>query len=110
MARQRKLSKPATRNERPSASPPVLKGWKRIAEFLGQPVNVAQRWAKSGMPTIRQGRFVTASAEELSRWLGRESGKAMPVHISAENEPDLSADLRRSLAAADKPTRKKRRK
>jgi hypothetical protein len=36
-----------------------LKGWQEIAEFLGQPVSVAQRWAKTGIPVARQGRAVT---------------------------------------------------
>jgi hypothetical protein len=27
--------------------PEQLKGWQQIAAFLGQPVSVAQRWAKS---------------------------------------------------------------
>ena len=35
---------------------PVLKGWKDIAEFLGPPVAVAQRWAGEGMPVRREGR------------------------------------------------------
>jgi len=38
-----------------------LKGWQQIAEFLGQPISVAQRWAKTGMPTTRQGRNVIAA-------------------------------------------------
>lgn len=28
-------------------------------EFLGQPVSVAERWAKTGMPVVHQGRSVT---------------------------------------------------
>ena len=52
----------------------LLKGWKQIAEFLGQPISVAQRWATTGMPVTRQGRFVVATPEELNNWLGRESG------------------------------------
>jgi len=37
-----------------------------------------------------------ASPEELSRWLGRESGIQEPIHIASENM-DLSADLKRAL-------------
>jgi hypothetical protein len=73
----------------------VLKGWAEIARFLGQPISVAERWAKSGMPLRREGRHVTASPAELNKWLGRESA-GEPVHISAETA-DLSADLRRGL-------------
>jgi hypothetical protein len=32
-----------------------LDGWRQIAEFLGQPSSVAQRWAKSGMPVTHEG-------------------------------------------------------
>jgi hypothetical protein len=76
-----------------------LKGWTEIASFLGQPVAVAQRWARSGMPVTREGRFMYASREELSGYLGREAGLDVPVHIATENM-DLSADLKRALAHA----------
>ncbi len=76
-----------------------LKGWNAIASHLGQPVAVAQRWAKSGMPVKREGRYVVASPEELSRWLGRESGTTEVVHIAAAGE-DLTTELRRGLAEA----------
>ena len=46
------------------------------------------------MPVKRQGRFVTASPEELNNWLGREAGE--PVHVAAE-DTDLSAELKRGL-------------
>jgi hypothetical protein len=84
---------PRPRDTRQPA-PDSLKGWQQIAAFLGQPVSVAQRWAKSGMPVARQGRFATASGEALNNWLGRESGE--PVHVATE-EDDLSADLKRGL-------------
>jgi len=83
-------------NKKKSEPAARLKGWKNIAEFLGQPVSVAQRWAKSGMPTEHEGRSITASKEELNRWLGRESS-GEPVSIATE-ESDLSADLKRGLA------------
>jgi hypothetical protein len=91
-----KKSRPATKakvqNER-------LKGWNEIASFLGQPITVAQRWARSGMPVTRKGRFMYASREELSQYLGREADLDVPVHIATENA-DLSADLKRALALA----------
>jgi hypothetical protein len=62
-------------------SPPTsLKGWQQIASFLGQPVNVAQRWAKSGMPIVRVGRSITASPADLNSWLAREAG-GEPLHV-----------------------------
>jgi hypothetical protein len=81
-------------------APTLLKGWKSIAEFLGQPINVAQRWSRSGMPVRREGRFMVATPAELSGWLGRESGAAQPVHIAASADTDLAAELRKSLSAA----------
>lgn len=80
----------------------LLKGWKQIAEFLGQQVSVAQRWATTGMPVSRQGRFVVATPDELNKWLGRESGE--PVHV-ATNETDLSAELKRGLSHIRKERR-----
>src|SRR5438105_14984386 len=57
----------------------ALKGWQQIAKFLGQPVATSQRWAKSGMPVPRQGRYVTAVPAELNRWLSRDSAAGEPV-------------------------------
>ena len=64
------------------------------------------------MPVTRQGRFMYASREELSGYLGREAGLDVPVHIATENM-DLSADLKLALAHAragkhDKKTKAKR--
>src|SRR5437667_8312171 len=73
----RKRSK-QTGTERPKTQPHSLKGWQQIAAFLGQPVSVARRWAETGMPVTRHGRFVIASAGQLNDWLRRESGE--PVH------------------------------
>ena len=100
-----KKSRPATR---PTVQNEPLKGWNEIASFLGQPVAVAQRWARSGMPVTREGRFMYATREELSRYLGREAGLDVPVHIATENA-DLSADLKRPLAHARAGNQVKRR-
>jgi hypothetical protein len=72
----------------------ILKGWQQIADFLGEPVSVVQRWAKEGMPVHRESRRVTSSPEELNAWMGKESGK--PVHVATETS-DLSAELKRGL-------------
>jgi hypothetical protein len=74
-----------------------LKGWKAIAQFLGQTPAVAQRWQESGMPVTRSGRYVYASSEELTQWVGTEAGKSKPVHI-AMNQESLLADLKEGLA------------
>src|ERR1700736_4637957 len=47
----------------------TLKGWRQIASFLGEPISVVQRWARTGMPIARQGRSVvtsTGTAERLA--------------------------------------------
>ena len=75
----------------------VLKGWAAIAEFLGQTPAVAQRWHNEGMPVTKDGRFVYANPEDLTQWVGTESGKRKPVHISSENE-NLTADLKEALS------------
>jgi hypothetical protein len=90
--KSRPATKPRVQNDR-------LKGWDEIAGFLAQPVAVAQRWARSGMPVTREGRFLYASREELSRYLGREAGLDVAVRIATEGT-DLSADLDRALAYA----------
>jgi hypothetical protein len=73
----------------------VLKGWKQIANFLGEPTSVVQRWAAEGMPVAKQGRFVSSSPAGLNAWLGRESGK--PIHV-VTLQSNLSAELKRGLA------------
>ena len=100
--RSRTVTKPRVQNER-------LKGWNEIASLLGQPVAVAQRWARSGMPVAREGRFMYGTREELSRYLGREAGLDVPVHIATENI-DLSADLKRALAYARTGKQEKKQK
>jgi hypothetical protein len=85
---------------------PLLNGWKKIANFLGQPVSVAERWAKSGMPVTRAGRRVIADPDALNRWLGRESA-GEPVQIAAETS-DLSSELKRGLSYIREHPRPKR--
>ena len=84
--------------QKQSVSNPDLQGWKAIADYLGQPVSILQRWAQSGMPVSRKGRYITASRDQLRAWLGNESGMSAPAHISGDEE--LRADLKQSLIAA----------
>jgi hypothetical protein len=79
-----------------------LNGWQQIADFLGQPTSVAQRWSKSGMPVAREGRRVQASPDELNRWLVDESA-GEPVQIATDST-DLGAELRRGLSFVRKHT------
>jgi hypothetical protein len=74
-----------------------LKGWKQIAEFLGEPVSVVKRWRSEGMPVFEQGRFVSSTPEQLNKWLGRESGK--PVRVVTP-ETDLTSELKRAITLA----------
>lgn len=78
----RRKPKKGKTNAQPVSSDRVLKGWAAIAAYLGQPVAVAQRWAKSGMPVQRQERSMTANPNELSEWLGKEANTKVPVHIA----------------------------
>ena len=91
----------------PKATTQPLKGWREIAEFLGQTVSVAQRWQKSGMPVTREGRSVFASPEELTAWVGTERGQKEPVHIASEAE-DLLGDLKQGLAYVRKQKKVRR--
>ena len=83
-------------------SPTSLKGWQQIAEFLGQPTSVVQRWAKTGMPVVHQGGSVTADPQKLNEWLGREAGE--PVHVATDST-DLSAELKQGLSFVRKEQR-----
>jgi hypothetical protein len=78
-----------------------LKSWKAISEYLRKPVATAKRWAGEGMPVERKGRFVTANKAKLATWLGEGDEVRGSVHIAMPGE-DLTADLRRALAAARK--------
>ena len=54
----------------------VLKGWKEIAEFLGSdPMLWRNAGRTRGCPYTREGRFVNASPEELTAWVGTERGQ-----------------------------------
>lgn len=83
-----------------------LKGWKQIVAFLAQPVAVVQRWARSGMPVEKRGRYVYSSPEVLNRWLGRSAGE--PVQI-ATDDTNLGAELRRGLSFVRSHSGKKKR-
>src|SRR5262249_48110643 len=104
---KKQKSKKRRPTSKPKAQPEGLKGWAQMAQFLGQPIAVAQRWARSGMPVKREGRFMTASPEELGRYLGREAGLDVPVHIASE-AMDLSADLKLALSYARAGAKKKK--
>jgi hypothetical protein len=97
----------ASRQKNPTEPrPAILKGWKEIAAFRGQPAAVAQRWGGEGMPVRKQGRYVETTPEELSRWSGRESGTTEPVRIATDGA-DLSGDLKRGLSIAKRHKRQR---
>jgi len=81
------------------SQPEVLKGWKEIADYLGERVSVVQRWATEGLPVMKQGRAVSTTPDRLNEWLANVSNK--PVHIVTP-ETDLTAELKRGLAFAKK--------
>ena len=84
-----------------------LKGWGEIAEFLGQTPSVAQRWENEGMTVSREGRFVSASPEDLTTWVGTERGQKEPVHIASEDE-DLLGDLKQGLSYVRQQQKKRK--
>lgn len=86
------------RHPAPAQAPEVLQGWKAIADFMGQPVTVVERWAKEGMPVRREGRYTTARREELSAWVVRDIGARAPVHIG--DDSDFRDELRASVTEA----------
>ena len=87
----------------PAKTPEVLKGWKAIAGFMGQPLPVVERWAKEGMPVRRLGRYTTGRPEELSAWVAREIGAHAPVHIG--DDRDFRDELRASVTEAKRRRR-----
>ena len=96
--------------KQPNTETESLTGWQQSAEFLGQPVSVAERWAHTAHILAQvaawQGRRVYASKEELRQWLGRESA-GEPVQIGNE-EADLSAELKRGLSYVKKAKKRAR--
>ena len=86
----------AKKTPAPSNTSMRLKGWKAIAEFLGQTPSVAQRWHHEGMPVTIEGRFVYAEPAGLTRWVGTEAGRVKPVHIASDSE-NLVEDLKQGL-------------
>ena len=92
---------------KPNSKSRVLKGWGEIAEFLGQSVPVAQRWQNEGIPVTREGRFVYASSEDLTAWVGTERGQKEPVHIASEDE-DLLGDLKQGLSYVRQQQKKRK--
>ena len=81
----------------------TLKGWKAIANYLGLTPATAQRWAESGMPIKREGRYTIAEPAEIQAWIGRESHMPKAAHVLT-GEADIAAALKDSLAL----TRKRR--
>src|SRR5437588_9461182 len=82
----------------------LLKGWKAVGDYLGIGQGAAQRWAKSGMPVRREGRFTVADVDEIRRWLAREAHMPAPAYV-ATGTSDVTAALKQSIAAARKKNR-----
>jgi len=101
------MPKRSKSNETRTGQPETLKGWNQIAEFLGEPISVVKRWKSEGMPVVEQGRSVTSSPEQLSAWLGRESGK--PLHVMTP-QTDLASELKRAIAFARRSKKDRKRK
>jgi len=83
----------------------LLQGWTSIAGFLGLPPATAQRWARTGMPVRKQGRFTVADKNELQQWLGRESHMPASAQVVGKNT-DLASALKQSISAARRAAKK----
>jgi hypothetical protein len=70
-----------------------------IGAYLGIGAAVAQRWAKSGMPVKRQGRFTVADPNEIRQWLGHEAHMPGAAHVVTGTGDDISAALKESISA-----------
>jgi hypothetical protein len=90
---------------KPSEPPVTLKGWKAIGDYLGIGTAAAQRWARGGVPIRREGRFTVADADDIRRWLGRESHMPAPAHISSSGS-DVAAALKESIDVLRRKKRK----
>ena len=86
------------KNAKNAESPSILRGWAAIGAYLGIGAAAAQRWAKSGMPVRREGRYTVADVEELKHWLGREAHMPGPAHVMTK-DADISAALKESISA-----------
>lgn len=91
------MPKAGKRRKREDA-PETLKGWQAIGAYLGIGAATAQRWAKSGMPVRREGRFTVADADEIRKWLGREAYMPAPAQVLT-NDADVTAALKASISA-----------
>ena len=87
-------------SKRVERKPGELRSWKEIAEYLHKPAATVKRWAAEGMPVRREGRVVVADEAALSDWFGKA------VHVAEPND-NLAAELRRSLTAVQRGTKKR---
>ncbi len=94
-----------TKRGQPAASE-TLKGWKAIGDYLGIGAAAAQRWAKSGMPVRREGRYTVADPEEVRKWLGKEAHMSAPATV-VKDDADMSAALQESIREIRKDKKKR---
>jgi len=90
----------------PQKPPEPLKGWQAIGGYLGIGAATAQRWAKSGMPVRREGRYTVAEPEEIKKWLGKEAHMSAPAYV-ATHDADIGAALKESITAARQQKKKR---
>lgn len=98
-------STPSTKSTQSTQDSTLLQGWTAIGGFLGLPTATAQRWARTGMPLRKQGRFTVADKNELQQWLGRESHMPAPAQVVGKST-DLASVLKQSISAARRPRKK----
>jgi hypothetical protein len=89
--------------------PESLNGWQKIADFLGQPTSVAQRWARSGMPRHPRGSTRAGFARPTESLAG--AGICWEPILIATETADLTSELKRGLSYVRRhaPAHKKKR-
>ncbi len=96
---------PKTKKTQRQQAPEPLKGWAAIGSYLGIGAATAQRWAKSGMPVRREGRYTVADPDEIRQWLGREAHMSAPAYV-ATKDADISQAMKQSISAVRKQKRR----
>ncbi len=97
--------KKATKSTKPHTTT-TLQGWKAIGDYMGIGAATAQRWAKSGMPVRREGRYTVADPEDVRTWLGKEAHMSAPA-VVATNDADIGEALKQSISAIRKEKKKR---
>jgi hypothetical protein len=101
------MPKSSNTGSKPKSQPRILKGWKQIVEFLGEPVSVTKRCASEGNAILGARPIRHQFARAIERLDRPRVGKPVQV-VSSQTE--LTSESRRGIAFArhDKKTEEHR--